>query len=172
MINKVWWKLVPILPKWTFLVFAKLASAESWPSISALNGHFTQPPGKLIVIIAWGRLYGIFYYATETREKICDSLSLIPLNFLQDFYGHKVVKDDKILRYKDELYRRTEDALKSIKNALWLFVNKNLDWTLLSKVFNHHLLRIFLIKMVFDLKLLYNFKWRVLKKTIFASDIT
>ena len=25
-----------------------LARAESWPFISALNGHFTQPPGRLI----------------------------------------------------------------------------------------------------------------------------
>ena len=44
-------KLVKILPKWTFSIFANLASAESWPSISALNGHFTQPPGKLITCI-------------------------------------------------------------------------------------------------------------------------
>ena len=32
-----------------FTVFSKLASAESSPSISAHNGHFTQPPGKLII---------------------------------------------------------------------------------------------------------------------------
>ena len=33
-----------------FSVFAKLVSAKSWPSISPLNGHFTQPPGRLILL--------------------------------------------------------------------------------------------------------------------------
>ena len=31
-----------------FQVFPRQACAESWPSISALNGHVTQPPGRFI----------------------------------------------------------------------------------------------------------------------------
>ena len=49
-------------------IFANLASAESWPLISALNGHFTQPPGRLIDIpLLWlgqkcVNLRRIYYY--------------------------------------------------------------------------------------------------------------
>ena len=43
-------KLVKIGQIGHFSFFAKLACAESWPSISALNGHFTKPPGRLIIL--------------------------------------------------------------------------------------------------------------------------
>ena len=76
MINKFWRKLVKILPKWTYSVFANLASAESWPSTSALDRHFTQPPGRLIVCtISTVFLMPIAYFLLLGGSFSCSSMS-------------------------------------------------------------------------------------------------